>query len=161
MIRLPDASLASLFRVDPDYKRGAATGNIKIVGAFQIEDTAKRQLTAAWSPGFLPITFSFSDGACYSLQADYTAGTLSNGKMSKADCDSRHDFDEPPLPAPPPSHSLKLIGSAWQYAAWADQRDGGTIITAPDRSVFKPLFTARMEVSAIMAMNGPDTLVGM
>lgn len=166
LIRLPDASLANLLQVDPSYKRGAATGSIKFVGAFQIEETAKRKLTAAWSPGFLPVTLSFSDGACYSFQADYTGGTLSNGKMSKADCGSRRDFDEPSPPAPPPGRPLKLIGSAWQYAAWADQRDVDTIITAPDRNTFKPLFTARMTVSAILAMNGPDypggdvTLVG-
>ncbi len=166
LTRLPDSSLPSLFQVDPSYKRGATTGSIKVVGAFQIEETSTRQLTAAWSPGFLPVTLSFSDGVCYSFQADYTGGTLSNGKMSKANCGSRRDFDEPPPPPPPPGQSLKLIGSAWQHAAWADQRAGGTIITAPDRDTFKPLFTARMDVSAIMVMSGPDypggnvTLVG-
>jgi hypothetical protein len=63
-------------------------------------------------------------------------------------------------------HSLRFIGAAWGYAAWADEEAKITTITAPGATTFQPLFTAQMETIAIMAMNGPDwpggnvTLVG-
>jgi len=164
--RIPDVTASSLIRVDPGYRRGLATGHAKVVGAFSIAETKKRRAVSAWSPGFLPVTLLFSDGQCYSLRADYVGGTLSNGRLSKVGCEERHTFDEPTLPAPPLSRSLRFVGEAWGYGAWIDQREGTTIITAPGAKTFKPLFKAQMISSAVMAMNGPDwpggnvTLVG-
>ena len=166
LARIPDAAVSNVFRVDPTYKRGLAVGRAKVVGAFAIAETSKAHVVAAWSPGFLPVTISLSDGRCYVLQADYEGGTLSNGRLSKVGCEGRLKFDEPPLPAPPSGRSLRLIGTAWGYGAWVDDRAKTTIVTAPGATTFQPLITAQMTSSAIMAMNGPDwpggnvTLVG-
>ncbi len=166
LTRIPDATLSPLFHVDPDYKRGASTGHVKVVGIFEVAETQKRHLIAAWSPGFLPVTLSFSDGECYSLQADYEGGTLSNGRLNKVGCDGRRQAEQQSPFSPPPGSPLRLIGSAWDYGAWADDRVGTTVITAPYAKTFQPLFTAQMSTIAIMAMNGPDypggnvTLVG-
>lgn len=165
LTRIPDTTLSGLFHVDPDYKRGASTGHVKVVGAFEIAETQKRHFVAAWSPGFLPVTLSFSDGKCYSLQADYAGGTLSNGRLSKVGCDDRQTGEQAPS-SPPPGSPLRFVGSAWSYGAWADDQAGTTIVTAPYAKTFQPLFAAQMSTSAIMAMNGPDypggnvTLVG-
>ncbi|WP_156306601.1 hypothetical protein [Novosphingobium sp. AAP1] len=165
MTRIPDITLSPLFHVDPDYKRGASTGHVKVVGAFEIVETQKRHVAAAWSSGFLPVTLSFNDGQCYSLQADYRGGTLSNGRLSKVGCDHRQTDEQAPS-SPPPGSPLRFVGSAWGYGAWADDRGGTTLVTAPHAKTFQPLFTAQMSTSAIMAMNGPDypggniTLVG-
>lgn len=165
LTRIPDTTLSSLFRVDPDYKRGVSPGHVKVVGAFEIAETQKRHFVAAWSPGFLPVTLSFDDGRCYSLQADYTGGTLSNGRMSKVGCTDRQTNEQAPF-SPPPGSRLRFVGSAWGYGAWASDRAGTTLVTAPYAKIFQPLFTAQMSTSAIMAMNGPDfpggnvTLVG-
>lgn len=166
LTRIPDTAVSRLIHVDPAYRRGAAVGHAKVVGAFAIAETRKAHLVAAWSPGFLPVTLSFSDGRCYALQADYEGGTLSNGRLSKVGCEGRRTFDEPARLQPPSDRALRLIGMAWGYGAWADDRAKATIVTAPGAATFQPLFTARMTASAIMAMNGPDwpggnvTLVG-
>lgn len=158
LTRVPDATLSSLFRVDPAYRRAAAA-HANVVGAFAVVEPADTHLVAAWSPGFLPVTLSFSNGRCYSLEADYVGGTLSNGRLTQVTCEGRQSFEEPPAP-PPSGRSLRLVGSAWGYGAWADDRTGTTIVTAPHAKTFEPLFTARMESRAIMAMNGPDWLGG-
>ena len=166
LTRTSDTAVSSLIHVDPAYRRGAAVGHAKVVGAFAIAETSKTHVVAAWSPGFLPVTLSLNDGRCYSFQADYEGGTLSNGRLSKVGCEGRRKFDEPPLPAPPSGRSLQLIGTAWGYGAWVDDRAKTTIVTAPGATTFQPLITAQMTSSAIMAMNGPDwpggnvTLVG-
>lgn len=166
LVRIPDMAASSLIHVDPAYKRGSAVGYAKVVGSFAIAETRKAHVVAAWSPGFLPVTLSFSDSRCYSLQADYEGGTLSNGRLSKTGCEGQRKFDEPALPPPPRGRSLRFIGAAWGYGAWADDRAKTTIITAPGATTLQPLFTAKMTTIAIMAMNGPDwpggnvTLVG-
>lgn len=166
LIRIPDTAMASLIHVDPAYKRGSSVGQARVVGAFAVAETSKTQVVAAWSAGFLPVTLLLSDGRCYSLQANYEGGALSNGRLSKAGCEGKRPSAEPPFPPPPPGRSLRFIGSAWGYGAWADDRAGTTIVTAPGATTFQPLFTARMTALAIMAMNGPDwpggnvTLVG-
>ena len=166
LARIPDTAVFSLIQVDPAYKRGSAVGHAKVVGSFDIAETSKAHVVAAWSPGFLPVWLSFSDGRCYLLQADYEGGTLSNGRLSKTGCEGRRKFDEPALLPPPPGRSLRFIGAAWGYGAWADDRAKTTIITAPGATTFQPLFTAKMTTIAIMAMNGPDwpggnvTLIG-
>lgn len=166
LTRLPNNALADRFAIVPGYKRGASTGHVEIVGAFEIKETDKRHLIAAWSTGFLPITLSFDDGECYSLQADYFGGTLSNGRMSPIDCNERQVASEAIPPSPNGGSGLAFINSAWSYAAWSDKQAGTTIVTAPYTDSFKPLFTAKMATIAIMAMNGPDypagnvTLVG-
>lgn len=166
LTRLPDNSVSSLIHADPTYRRGPAVGHAKVVGAFGIAETSKAHVVDAWSPGFLPVTISVSDGRCFSLQADYKGGTLSNGRLRKVGCEGRRKFDEPTLPAPPSGHSLRLVGAAWGYGAWVDDRTNTTIVTAPGATTFQPLFTAQITSSAIMAMNGPDwpggnvTLVG-
>jgi len=166
LARIPDAAVSRLIHIDPAYKRGAALAHAKVVGAFAIAETRKAHVVAAWSPGFLPVTLSFSDGQCYSLQADYKGGTLLNGRLSKMGCEGQRKFDEPALPPAPSGRSLRLIGAAWGYGAWVDDRANATIITGPAATTFKPLFTVQMTSSAIMAMNSPDspggnvTLVG-
>ena len=164
--RVSDATMADLIQVDPAYKRGSASGHAKIVGTFTIAETSKSRVVAAWSPGFLPVTLWLSDGRCYSLQADYQGGTLSNGRLKRVGCEGPRPFAEPSLPPPPIGRSLRRIGASWGYGAWADDREKITIVTAPGETSFQPLFTARMTPIAMMAMNGPDwpggnvTLVG-
>jgi len=166
LTRIPDTALSSLIRVDPAYKRGEAVGHAKVVGAFAVAETSKAHIVAAWSPGFLPVTLSFSDGRCYSLQADYEGGTLSNGRLNKVDCEGQRKLNKSVFPPSPPGRSLRMIGTAWGYSAWVDDRAKTTIITAPGGTIFQPLFTAQMTSNAIMAMNSPDspggnvTLVG-
>lgn len=155
LTHVPDTTLAGVIHVDPDYKRGATTGHVKIVGAFAIAETQKLHFVAAWSPSFLPITLSFSDGHCYSLQADYMGGTLSNGRLNKVSCDHRQAEEKTPS-STPPGKPLRFVGSAWGYDAWADDRARTTLVTAPYAETFKPLINMRMSVDAIMAMNGPD-----
>ena len=54
LTRLPNNALADRFAIVPGYKRGASTGHVEIVGAFEIKETDKRHLIAAWSTGFEP-----------------------------------------------------------------------------------------------------------
>lgn len=163
--RIPNDALADRLAVAPGYRRGASKGHVKVVGAFEVEETDQRHLIAAWSTGFLPVTLLFNDGECFALQADYVGGTLSNGRMSRMVCGERKVASDV-LPPRPDGRRLAFIGSSWSYAAWADKRAGTTIVTAPYADTFKPLFTARIATIAIMAMNGSDypggnvTLVG-
>lgn len=166
LARIPDTAVSRLIHVDPTYKRGLAGGHAKVVGAFAVAESTKAHVVAAWSPGFLPVTLSFSDGRCYSLQADYYGGALSNGQLNRVDCEEQQKSEEPAPTAQLSGRSLRFIGGAWGYAAWVDDRAKITIITAPGATTLQPLFTAEMETIAIMAMNGPDwpggnvTLVG-
>jgi hypothetical protein len=153
--RIPDASIADRFRVDPDYPRhGDAAA--KVIGAFDIAEPPGTHLVSAWGRGFLPVTLSFSDGRCFSLTADYAGGTLSNGRLTRVSCGPKPNLYEPQLAPPPPDRGLRPVGSSWGYGAWSDDRTGTTIITAPFAKTFQPLFTARMGVTAIAGMNGPD-----
>jgi len=163
LTRVPDESLSGLFHLDPTYER-AASAHVKVIGAFTVAETTDVHVVAAWAPGFLPVTLSFSDGRCFSFTADYVGGTLSNGRMRRASCDRSQPRGPPP--PPPADRALRSIGYAWGYGAWVDERTDKTIVSAPETTVFEPLFTADMETIAIMAMNGPDwpggnvTLVG-
>lgn len=163
LARIPDADVQKLFRIDPAYPRRASA---KVVGAFAVKEPAGTHLVGAWAPGFLPVTLSFSDGKCFALSADYAGGTLSNGRLNRVSCDIGRSSYQAPFAPLPAGRSLRQIGSAWGYGAWADDQAGTILVTAPDPRTFQPLFTARMKASAIMAMNGPDwpggnvTLVG-
>ena len=164
LTRIPDATLSNLFRVDPSYQR-ASRAHAKVVGAFAIAEPASTHFVGAWALGFLPVLLSFSDGRCFSFSADYEGGTLSNGRLHRTGCEHRTIVEQPPVP-PPPGRSLRLIGSSWNYGAWADDRAHITVVTAPYTKTFEPLFTASMATDSIAAMNGVDwpggnvTLVG-
>jgi hypothetical protein len=138
---------------------------VKIVGAFAVEVPKDSHFVSAWSPGFLPVTLAFSDGQCFSLAADYLGGTLSNGRLNRVGCEYPRPIVAPTVSAPP-DKSLQLVGSAWGYAAWKDPRSRTTFVTVPFSKTFQPFFTAHMDTTAVMAMNGPDwpggnvTLVG-
>lgn len=166
LTRPPDTAMSGLVHVDPGYSRRNATGHAKVVGVFQIAETPKRHVVAAWSPGFMPVTLSFDDGTCYALRADYIGGTMSNGRLDRTSCDARAPADQSSGPTPPPGRKLRWIGGAWGHDAWVDDRAGKTIVTAPSAATFRPLFTVDMPTSHIMAMAGPDypggniTLVG-
>jgi hypothetical protein len=163
LTRIPDAALADRFRLLPSYPR-LAQAKLKVVGAFAIAES-KTRLTAAWAPGFLPVTLAFSDGRCFTFTADYVGGTLSNGRLTHAACARP---ERAPLRSEPsaPSPKLRLIGTAWSHEAWADDRHGTTLVTVRVRDRFDPLFTSPMRTKAIMAMDGVDwnggavTLVG-
>ena len=165
LTRLPDTALTKLFKIIATYPR-ADSAKVKVVGAFALSETSSSHFVAAWAPvpSFLPISYLYSDGRCYTLNADYIGGTLSNGRLKPSDCGPRPVSDQPRLTPPLTAH-LRLIGSAWSYGAWTDQA-GNTIITAPYIRSFEPLIMARMKVNAIAAMNSPDepggnvTLIG-
>ena len=150
LVQIPDTAVSGLIHVDPAYKRGVAAGHAKVVGAFAVAESTKAHVVAAWSPGFLPVTLSFSDGRCYSLQADYYGGALSNGRLNRVGCEGQQKSEDPASTPQLSGHSLRFIGAAWGYAAWADEGPKITTITAPGATTFKPLFTAQMETIAIM-----------
>jgi hypothetical protein len=83
LTRLSNNALADRFAIVPSYRRGASTGYVKVVGAFEIKEMDKPHLVAAWSAGFLPITLSFDDGECYSLQADYVGAHFRTAACSR------------------------------------------------------------------------------
>jgi hypothetical protein len=165
LTRIPDASLADLFRVDPAYPR-ADHAHVKVIGAYAVAEPRRTRLVAAWGQGFLPVTLSFSDGRCFSFSADYVGGILSNGRLTRTGCEHRPNFEPQPPAPPPPGRTLRLVGSGWGFDAWADDKAGTTLVTVPFAKTFEPFFTTRMPVTAIMAMNGIDwpggnvTLVG-
>jgi hypothetical protein len=164
LTRIPDTALARRFRLLPSYPR-LAQAKLKVVGAFTIAESGKARLTAAWAPGFLPVTLAFSERRCFRFTADYIGGTLSSGRLTHAACTRT---EPPPLRSEPvaPSPKLRLIGTAWSHEAWADDRSGTTLVTVRVRERFDPLFTSPMRTEAIMAMDGVDwnggavTLVG-
>jgi hypothetical protein len=164
--RIADDTLANLFHVDPTYRGGTAGGHVKVVGAFALTEAKGAPVTGAYSPGFLPVTLQLGDGRCFTFSADYTNGTLANGRLNKTGCEGQPRHEGPASAPPPQDRALRFIGTAWSYDAWADDRNGTTIVTAPYTKTYQPLFTARMKTIAIMAMNGPDwpggnvTLVG-
>lgn len=165
LARISEASLSDRFQIDPAYPRRASAA-AKVIGAFTVAEPPGTHLVAAWAPGFLPITLSFSDGRCFSFGADYNGGILSNGRLNRIDCAAQRHSYETPVAQPPAGRALRFAGVAWGYGAWVDDRAGTTVVTAPFAKTFEPLFTARMPVIAMMAMNGPDwpggnmTLVG-
>lgn len=171
LTRIPDAQLADLFQANHAYKRkGDDSGlslwptrgaTVKVVGAFAIAEPRGTHLVDAWSPGFLPVTLSFSDGRCFSLSADYEGGTLSNGRLNRVGCEGKKTFNWPPPPKPH-DLSLRLLASAGGYAAWANPKTGIITVAVPfqTQKTFVPLFTTRMKASAMMAMNSIDAPLG-
>ena len=161
--RLPDAEGQALFHVNPNYHR-SGVGHVKVVGVFEVTEAGNSHIVDAWSTGFMP-TLAFSDGRCFSFTAQYNDGTLWDGRLVRAPCDRRVYEGQTSLTAPNGS-GLRLVGFSWSFGAWMDDAGGKTIVTSPASKGFEPLFTADMQTSAIMAMNGPDwpggnvTLVG-
>lgn len=174
LTRIANARLTSRFAIAPAYARKLAAARastpadpaaiappgrhdavaqVRVVGAFAVAETLRSHVVAAWARGFLPVTLAFSDGRCFALIADYTGGTLSNGRLNRVSC------DRPPALAdrdpPPPDRPLRLIASG-RLPAWADRRTGSSIFTVPGAKTFEPLFTARMVPFAVRAMHGID-----
>lgn len=164
LVRIPDATLQPRFRVDPGY-RNVAHAHVRVIGAYRVAETGASRLTGAWGRGFLPVTLSFSDGRCFTFQADYTGGTLSRGRLNRTEC-AHPTLDEAPPPAPPAARRLRPVGTSWGFAAWLDPRTRRTVITEPWAKTFSPYIVADMQAMAILAMIGPDwpggnmTLVG-
>lgn len=166
---IPDSQLSGLFQANRHYKRvgdnsglslwPTAGAMVKVVGAFAVAEPRGTHLVDAWSPGFLPVTLSFSDGRCFSLSADYEHGTLSNGRLNRATCERRKTFGWPPPPKPHDS-SLRLLGSSFGYAGWTNPKTGILTVTVPSEKTFVPLFTTRMNPTAMMAMNSIDAPLG-
>lgn len=154
---IPIAEAAKLFKTDPGYPN-ADKQHLQVVGAYYLDPPAGERLTKASAGGYLPVHLKLSGGRCFSLGAEYY-GKLSDARLTPAACDGRSFKDDRVAPQPV-SKSLRLVGSAWSYDAWADDKAGTTIVTAPYSKTFKPLFTAYMPVTAIMAMNSPDAPLG-
>ncbi|MHB8285634.1 MAG: hypothetical protein ACYDD1_13270 [Caulobacteraceae bacterium] len=158
LTQIANSTLSDLVGVNPAYSHASAAA-ARVIGAFELTEPAGLHLTAAWSPGFLPVHLSFSDGRCFSLAADYF-GTLSNGRLEEIKCDTPHSPIRMLEPEPPKSpHRLRLVGSSWGYNAWADDVVGTTIITASGPKN-ETLFRTHLATQAIMAMNGPDSAGG-
>jgi hypothetical protein len=156
--------LAGRVHVVPEYSR-ADHAHVAVVGAYTVQEPKGTHLIESWGVGFLPVILSFSDGRCFAFTAEYIGGHLSNARVARIGCDSRR-VKEQLGPDAPASLSLKRIGTSWGYGAWFDAKSGSTLITVPFSKTFEPFLTARMKVTAIQAMNGPDwpggnvTLVG-
>ena len=152
---VPLATFAHLIQIDPSF-REAAKSSVKVIGAYRIDERAGTHLAAAWARGgYLPVNLRFDNGRCFALTADYAGPTLSDAALHRIGCDAPPAIVEPP-PPPPANSALRLIGVAWGSAAWSDHRAGLTFITAPFAKTWQPLITARLPVTAIMAMNSPD-----
>lgn len=154
---IPIAEAAKLFKTDPGYPN-ADKQHLQVVGAYSLDLPAGERLTGAKSPGYLSVQLQLSGGRCVSLSAEYY-GKLSDARLTPTACDGRRYDDDRVVPQPA-GRSMRLVGSAWGYGAWVDDKAGTTIVTAPRSQTFKPLFTARMPVTAIMAMNSPDAPLG-
>lgn len=169
LVRLPDSQLSSLFHPNRGYRRvgddsglslwPTAGAKAKVVGAFGLGEPRGTHLADAWSPGFLPVWLSFSDGRCFLLRADYERGTLSNGRLKRVSCEGKRKFYSEPPPQPNDPF-LRLLSASWGYSAWIDPKTGVLTVTVPYQKTFVPLFTTRMKVSAMMAMNSPDAPLG-
>lgn len=153
---LPFVTVEPLIRIDPSYPE-AARSSVKVIGAYRIGERAGIHLVGAWARGaYLPVNLRFDDGRCFALTAEYAGPTLSNAALHRIGCDAQPAVVEAPPPTPPAGRALRLIGVAWGFAAWSDNRAGLTSITAPFAKTWQPLVTARLPVTAIMAMNSPD-----
>jgi len=150
-------ALSGRFPISPTYKR-ATRAHINVIGAYVIQEPKGAHLADIWGRGFMPV-FSFGDGRCFTLNADYVGGRLSNAHLARIGCDMKRTPNFPD-PAPPSDLSLKRIGTSWGYNAWLDSKSGNTLITPPFQNSFEPLFTAKMPVTAIMAMNSIDSMSG-
>lgn len=159
LTHVPEASLAGLFTLDPDY-RSESKGEVqvKVIGAYVVEEPKGAKLVEAWAIGFLPVNLAFSDGSCFRLRAEYNDGMLANARLNR-DCNARR----PPArtsPAPPADRHLRPVATSWGYGAWADDRAGTTLVTVPFRQAFTPLFSARIKLLGFMAMNSIDAPLG-
>lgn len=154
---IPIAEVAKLFKTDPAYPN-ADKQHLQVIGAYYLDLPAGERLTEASAGGYLPVHLKLGGGRCYSLSAEYY-GKLSDARLTPATCDGR-SFKDDRIAPQPTGKSLRLVGSAWSYDAWVDDKAATTIVTAPYSKTFKPLFTARMPVTAIMAMNSPDAPLG-
>jgi hypothetical protein len=105
--------------------------------------------------GFLPVNLAFSDGSCFRFQADYVGGRLAGARLNRSDCAARRLPKAVPGAAPADRH-LRWTGASGGFGAWADDRAGTTIVTAPFAKGFTPLFSARMKPLGFMAMNSVD-----
>ena len=166
---IPESQLAPLFKVSSVYKRAGddsglslwptARAKVKVVGAFLVAEPRGTHLVDAWSPGYLPVTLAFSDGRCFLLGADYEHETLSNARLNRVSCTGKPTFNWPPPPKPQ-DPSLRLLSTSGGYGAWTNPRTEILTVTAPLQKTFVPLFTTRMKVSAVMAMNSSDAPLG-
>lgn len=154
---IPIAEAAKLFKTNPGYPN-ADQQRLQVVGAYSLDLPAGERLTDASAGGYLPVHLKFSGGQCFNLSAEYY-GKLSEARLTPATCDGQ-SFKNDRVAPRPAGKSLRLVGSAWGYDAWVDDKVGTTIVTAPYSKTFKPLFTAHMPVTAIMAMNSPDAPLG-
>ena len=154
---IPIEAAAKLFKTDPTYPR-ADKQLLKVVGAYTLTIPAGESLAAAKSPGYLPVELRLSGGSCFSLNAEYY-GKLSGARVEPTSCDDRSYKVDQATPQPA-DKSLRFVGTAWGYDAWADPNAHHTVITAPFSKTFRPLFTADLPVTAIMAMNSPDAPIG-
>ena len=169
LARIPDSQLSGLFRANLLYRRvgdnsglslwRTAGASVKVVGAFAVAEPRGTHLVDAWSPGFLPVWLAFSDGRCFLLSADYDNGTLSNGRLKRVSCEGKKTFHGEPPPKPD-DPSLRLLSTSWGYSAWTNPKTGISTVTVPHEKMFVPLFTTRMKVSVMMAMNSIDAPLG-
>jgi hypothetical protein len=162
--RLSAAAVKGLFTIDPTYKR-ASLSHVKVLGAFAIAAPSGVRLASSYN-GYLPVSLAFSDGRCFLFQGEYGEGALSNARLNRTSCAFRRYIDQRRA-SPPEGSPLRFIDASWGLGAWADHRNGVTIVTAPpDGGTFEPFLVTRMEVSGIHAMLGSDwpggnmTLVG-
>lgn len=156
---VPAVSLSDRFNVDSSYRR-AASASVKIIGAYTIADRNGAHFIDAWSAGYLPVTLRFSDDRCFVLSADYNGPRLSNARIvAAANCDRPSAYDWK-RPTAPPESPLKFIGTSWGFTAWSDPKSGNTVVSSPQGTAFEQLYSIRMPVTAMMAMNSPDSPTG-
>jgi hypothetical protein len=158
VLSVASSAIADRFQIEQGYSR-AAHAHVAVVGAYTVQEPKGTHLVASWSMGFLPVTLQFSNGRCFLLTADYNNSALSNGKLAPVGCEGPRGGDKPLAP-PTSDQPLQLIGSSWGFDAWTSDQGRTALVTAPRSTIAEPLFTARMAVSAIMAMNSPDASSG-
>lgn len=145
-------------RLLPGYAN-AAKAQVKLVGAYTVDEPRGARFVDAWALGFLPVHLKRSDGICFDFGAQYVGGALSEGRLRPIGCDAKRIVEKPRV-EPPQGAALDYISTAWGYSAWRDAKAAETLVTPPSAKTFDPLFAIRMDVFAIAAMNGPDWLGG-
>ncbi len=159
LAHLPEGRFAGLFALDPDYRSNSGV-QAKVIGAYAVDEPKGTKFVEAWAIGFLPVNLKFSDGSCFRFRAEYTDGMLANARLNRSDCDARRPPAAETGPPPPADRGLRPVATSWGYGAWADDRTGTTLVTAPFRKDFAPFLSAKIKLLAFMAMNSVDAPLG-
>ncbi|MBU3077676.1 hypothetical protein [Sphingomonas quercus] len=103
---------------------------------------------------FAPYQIQLDDGACFVLESSRASRSYKAGPAARMPCQPAIPF-EPVTPVPPRA-DMRLIGTAWGFAAWRDDRTGGTVVTDMRAGGQPILFETQMAAVGIRGMRAID-----